>query len=635
MCGIAGIYKKSGIRQADKSALTSALAALTSRGPDAEGRHQSAQTLLGHRRLSVIDPAQGAQPWVDPKTGATLVYNGEIYNFKELRADLSHRNHCYQSKSDTEVLMQAYLEWGFECVHRLRGIFAFAILDPSRNRLWLVRDRFGVKPLYYRLQADGLSFGSSVAALHQVSNESPRWHHAALAHYLMTVRTNLGRQTLFQQIYSLLPAEELRLDLTTGAHRILRYWELPMVPGADKETADFEQTAQEIQNDFLKITKEQLVSDVPLGGFLSGGVDSSILSAAIQAAKQPSFQTLSIGYDLQNYNEWEAMETAAEHGQLAWRRVIAREQDFPDDWLRLIDNKGLPLSTPNEVPIWRLAQAFGKSLTVAMTGEGADEIFGGYAGPTYCAIDYDRSLGLYGGIERNALIRGYGSKAFSSRREHFLAVNSWIKASQIERDFLGLYNQESSPLAQVNQQYDAQFTKSEHLTTFDAYLHQHAQINLEGLLNRLDSSTMLASVEGRVPFTDHRLAEKLFKLPDSFKMRLHKNVKIESLQHLNSFEIIQHGQLETKRLLRTAFQDKISPSIMNRKKVSFPVPFIEWFQTSLQTPYHQAIRKSPILNQLLSSSKRQEILDPVSPTDALQAWPLMNIALTELQWNVT
>ena len=219
-----------------------------------------------------------------------------------------------------------------------------------------------------------------------------------------------------------------------------------------------------------------------------------------------------------------------------------------------------------------------------MTGEGADEIFGGYAGPTYCAIDYDRSLGLYGGIEKSALIRGYGSKAFSSRREHFLVVNSWIKASKIERDFPGLYKQRSSPLAQVNQQYDGQFKKSEQLTTFDAYLHQHAQINLEGLLNRLDSSTMLASVEGRVPFTDHRLAEKLFKLPDSFKMRLHQNVKIESLQHLNSFEIIQHGQLETKRLLRAAFQNKISPSIMNRKKVSFPVPFIEWFQTSLQAP---------------------------------------------------
>ena len=635
MCGIAGIYRKDGIEPRHELALESALSALRSRGPNAEGRYQNPQITLGHRRLAIIDPEQGAQPWIDPDSGVVLVYNGEIYNFKELRSALQERNHHFKSESDTEVLMQAYLEWGFACVQRLRGIFAFSILDPRHNQLWLVRDRLGVKPLYYQQQTGGLSFASNVAALHKASSESPRWHKAALSHYLMTVRTNLGRQTLFQDIYTLLPGEELRLQLSTGAYHVQRYWELPMVPEKEKDAPDFEDTAQEIRQQFLQTAKEQLISDVPLGAFLSGGIDSSILCAAIQEAEPSKLETLSIGYDQANYNEWEAMEIAAEHGKLEWRKVIAHETDFSSDWLRLIDNKGLPLSTPNEVPIWRLAQAFSQSLTVAMTGEGADEIFGGYAGPTYCALDYDRSLGLYGGIDKAALIRGYGTEKFPNRRAHFLKVNSWIKGPQLERDFTGLFADGSNPLAEVHQHYDAHFEKSKELTTFDAYLHLHAHINLEGLLNRLDSSTMLASVEGRVPFTDHRIAEKLFKLPDSFKMGLSQNLKIESLQNINSFEIIQNGQLETKRLLRAAFHDKVSPTILNRKKVSFPVPFIEWFQSFLFAPYHEAIRSSPTLRSLLSEEKILELIKPETPTDAIQAWPLMNIALTEQQWNVT
>ena len=150
MCGIAGIYRKDGIEPRHELALESALSALRSRGPNAEGRYQNPQITLGHRRLAIIDPEQGAQPWIDPDSGVVLVYNGEIYNFKELRSALQERNHHFKSESDTEVLMQAYLEWGFACVQRLRGIFAFSILDPRHNQLWLVRDRLGVKPLYYQ-----------------------------------------------------------------------------------------------------------------------------------------------------------------------------------------------------------------------------------------------------------------------------------------------------------------------------------------------------------------------------------------------------------------------------------------------------------------------------------------------------
>jgi asparagine synthase (glutamine-hydrolysing) len=633
MCGIVGIYRKKGLSEQDTAALNRALAALAARGPDAEGRFAGQQITLGHRRLAVIDPAHGAQPWIDPQSGVVLVYNGEIYNFREIRTLLLARQHKFTSNCDTEVLVKAYLEWGKQCIHKFRGIFAFCVFDPQKNYLWLARDHLGVKPLYYKQEQEGLIFASSVSALHEASSHSPRWHQAALSHYLMTVRTNLGRQTLFQDIYSLLPGEEMTLDLESGQLSRRLYWQLPLVPESEKCHFDFESAATNLRHEFNQITQEQLVSDVPLAGFLSGGLDSSILCASIQEMRPEKFHALSIGYDLDNYNEWDAMQITAQHSNLKWRKVRAKEEDFADDWARLIENKGLPLSTPNEIPIWRLSQAFRESFTVAMTGEGADEIFGGYAGPTFSALDYDRSLGMHGGVDPAALIRAYGTDQFSSRRKHFLHVNSWMKASAISKDFPGLSSSTSSPLSEVHAYYDSFFEQAEQLTTFDAYLHLHARINLEGLLNRLDSSTMLASVEGRVPFTDHRLAEKLFTMPDSFKMQT--RIPIEQLTQLNSFEIIQQGQLETKRLLRAAFKDQVSPEILARKKVSFPVPFIEWFQTSLRPAYHEALHSSPLLRALLTDKKRLQLLNPEAPTDALLAWPLMNLALTEKRWNVS
>lgn len=637
MCGIAGIYRKNGLQQHASRQLNQALESLKTRGPNSSGTFLGQQVGLAHTRLAIIDPQSGQQPWRDQVSGVTLIFNGEIYNFKVLREQLQAKNHTFISQTDTEVVAKAYLEWGIDCIKHLRGMFAFGLLDPKLDRLWLVRDRLGVKPLYYRHHPSdaALTFASNVATILKMDCASPEWEQAALAHYLMTTRTHLGDKTLLKGIFTVQPGETVQISLADGSLKKGHYWKLPKVTLQDKADAPcFDDCAQDICNDLFSITKEQVVSDVPLGMFLSGGIDSSILANCLHSQASDQLHCSSIGYQSDSYNEWPAIKKAVQFNRLSWNAITAEPDDFLPDWQHLIHQKGLPLSTPNEIPIWRLADNFSRHHTVAMTGEGADEIFGGYAGPTFCAYDYDRSHGLHGGIDKRALMRAYGTDQFANRREHFLQVNSWIKGAQLAELAPGLFTTDENPLAEVHSHYDAEFESLKALTTFDAYLHLHAKNNLECLLNRLDNSTMSASIEGRVPFTDHRIAEKLFTLPDHYKMQLAVETHENPYYKQNSFELIDRGQLTTKRLLRYAFKDRVHPDILQRPKMSFPVPFIEWFQCDLKEAFYLSLKESPILNKILSRDALQRILNNSSSINSLEAWPLMNIALTEKAWNI-
>ncbi|MGB0419208.1 MAG: asparagine synthase (glutamine-hydrolyzing), partial [Opitutales bacterium] len=616
MCGIAGIYGKNGLSEQVRVKLDRARKSLKTRGPDNSGTFIHPQIGLVHTRLAILDLHSGQQPWRETASNITLIFNGEIYNFATLRKELIAKNHQFIGHSDTEVLAKAYLEWGLDCIEHLRGMFAFAILDPNLDRLWLVRDRLGVKPLYYHYNAEeaSFSFASNVATLLNMDCTHPEWDYTAVAHYLMTTRTHMADRTLLKGISTVQAGETLQLTLSSGLVKKDRYWRLPKVRPQDKTCApSFDDCAQSIRDDILGITKEQVVSDVPLGIFLSGGLDSSVLANCLQLQASKQLHCSSIGYQAQNYNEWPEIEKTVQFNRLAWSSVTAEPIDFYPDWFYLIQQKGLPLSTPNEIPIWRLAKSFQQNHTVAMTGEGADEIFGGYAGPTFCAYDYDRIHGLHGGIDKRALIRAYGSDQFTCRREHFLHVNSWIKGAQLSELVPGIFANGREPLAEIHAHYDCEFELLSELSTFDAYLHLHANNNLECLLNRLDNSTMCASVEGRVPFTDHRLAEKIFTLPDHYKMQLQSQTTDNTHYNQSSFELAGRGLLRTKRLLRAAFNKHVHPDILQRPKMSFPVPFIEWFQSHLKENFRSSLRESPLLNQILSQQAMQRILYGQSP----------------------
>lgn len=635
MCGISGIFRQNGLREPDSRAIDRSLERLNARGPDSKGVFRNGQVILGHRRLAILDPQMGAQPWEDPESGVVLTYNGELFNYRELRGTLEACGHVFQTNCDTEVLMHAYLEWGLDALGHLNGMFAFAILDQKANRLWLVRDRLGVKPLFLFQGKGFLAFASSVAGLLVHPEIDSVWDPVALGHYFLTIRTSLGSRTMIQGVESLMPGEFFSLDLKSGKSTRKTYWRLPVVAPSDKPTRDLNpMLCEELGSLFDQAVQGQLISDVPLGGFLSGGLDSSVLVGSILSGKAAPFHAYNIGYKRTGYNEWNYVREAAEFHGIDCRMIELEEEGYLDDWRSLIAFKGLPLSTPNEVPILRLAKAFRGEFTVAMTGEGADEIFGGYTLPTFCAFDYDRSHGSHGGISPEALQRGYGRTNLGTRREHFLMVNSWLSESVQKSLLPGLFRGKDSPLEKVSAWYDTLFDSLNDCSTFDAYLHVHARVNLEGLLNRLDNSTMAASVEGRVPYTDHRIAEWAFALPDHLKMNLRSGFNADDVSHLNIFDLQQNNCIESKRMLRATFQDRVPVPVLKREKVSFPVPFQEWFNSWLREPYQQVLRHSNLASSILDPHFRLQEMGAKSNINGMLAWPLMNLAIMEELWDV-
>lgn len=623
MCGIIGMVRCGGITEAQKGGLERGLSRLGRRGPDGEGRHEEAGVWLGHRRLAILDPEAGAQPLRDEGTGVVLTYNGELYNFRELREELERHGAVFGTDCDTEVLLRAYLHWGRDCLCRLEGIFAFGLWDPRTGGLWLVRDRLGVKPLYYAESCDGLAFASSVAGLLELPLTGRRVDRVALAHYLLTIRSTLGSRTLVEGIRTLEPGMELWRPLA-GPAEVRRYWKLPVVPAGEKAVGSVAEWAGEAAKRLDRVVGRQLVSDVPVGSFLSGGVDSSILMSSILRQQGEGFAAYSIGYDREGYHEWDSVREAGRFHGVEVEEVHLPEADFGGDWEELVWFKGLPLSTPNEVPIRRLAERFKERFTVAMTGEGADELFGGYGGPTFCAFDYDRACQGKGAIDAAALQRGYATTAFAGRLDHFFRVNSWIGPGRQRELFGGL---EAEAGEAVLNWYGSRLEETACCSTLDAYLHLHIRVNLEGLLNRLDSSTMYGSVEGRVPFTDPELAAWLVQLPDSAKMALRGGLPKAGIRQRTSFELNAEGWLETKRLLRKGFAGRVPPRILQRPKMSFPVPFREWLEGDLQEWASHLLADSQLIRGLCGGQ-------PVDRKDGMLTWPVMNLALWERQFDI-
>jgi asparagine synthase (glutamine-hydrolysing) len=649
MCGIAGTMDAS-VTGADgtatdatfhaeaSTAMRAALDVMAARGPDDQGIWSGPGIVLGHRRLAIIDVQGGRQPLKDRATGVVLTFNGEIFNYRDLQRELVALGHVFATASDTEVLLRAYLQWGEDCLARLSGMFAFGLYDPRRRSLFLARDRSGVKPLFYAVQGPRLRFASSCAALRRFPGVGRKLDLTAVSHYLSTIRATLGRQTLYRDIQTLLPGESLTLTAGGGEPCLRRYWDFPIVSAADKPRPDFDVAAQNVRALLEHAVREQLISDVPLGGFLSGGVDSSVLAALATQETGGAFTAYSVGYARAGYNEWPFTRATAAMHKTPCREIELSEADFPELWLRLIRAKGLPLSTPNEVPIFSLSRALRREFTVALSGEGADEMFGGYVTPYFSAFDYDRARHHAPGPEEPlsptdlALRRLYRRPYLLCRPDHFFLVNTWMPFEAKRRLLSDDAWRELDGDAAVFGFYENWFERLRDCSTFDAYMHIHARVNLEGLLARVDSSSMAASVEARVPFTDHRLAEYLFTLPDDYKMDFRNAAARTAATDMNVAEIDRNDLIESKRLLRHAFRRDVPPAVMARPKVSFPVPFREWFAEHWQATARAAFERSDLPGTLFNRATLKSLLDTADqPQSAMALWPLTNLCLWEAE----
>jgi asparagine synthase (glutamine-hydrolysing) len=562
MCGIAGIVRFNPREVVEEARLKRMRDVLRHRGPDGEGLWIEGPVGLAHRRLAIVDVAGGQQPMSSENDRVWITYNGEIYNHAALRPGLEAKGHRYQTRSDTETILHLYEEEADRCVESLQGMFAFALWDRPGQRLLLARDRLGIKPLYYSVTERELLFASEIKAILAVTPERPALNHAALPEFLAT-RYLAGDETFFQGIRKLPPGHVFTWSLASGPQR-RRYWSLPTE--TDDSPARFEQRAEDLRGRLEATVRSHLMSDVPLGLFLSGGLDSSGLAALMAPMASDRIQTFSVGFDDAASNELPFARLAARAVGAQHHEVVLSPDDFFGSLPRLIWHEDEPIAFPSSIALNFVSQLARPHVKVVLTGEGADELFLGYN--WYRLTAWNEQLGrryrawtppaLRHGV-RHAVsslprqLRRYASRSFLALDpgvravcyENFSVFSETWRRSLLDRQLL----EATDPYREQLRCFD------EHPgSTLDRMSHADLQTYLVELLMKQDQMSMAASIESRVPFLDHELVEHVVRTPAQFKIR----------------------GLTTKAILREALRDRVPREILQRRKLGFPVPFGRW-----------------------------------------------------------
>jgi asparagine synthase (glutamine-hydrolysing) len=567
MCGIAGWVAVPESTLAEDT-LASMLQAIAHRGPDDEGtsRFRCAGTghhvFLGHRRLAIIDPEGAHQPMCDAGAGLALTFNGEIYNFRELREELGRLGYRFTRDSDTEVLLRAYQHWEGGVVHHLRGMFAFAIWDARNERLFMARDRFGEKPLYLCEDASGLYFASEIKALLRVPGIKPAVDLGAVWDYL-AYRYVPGPKTLFTGIRKLLPGTTATWE--SGKLREERYWQAP-----DRSQHPYQQPPRDVVETFLSRLDEavrlQMVSDVPFGAFLSGGLDSSTI-VALMSRHNTKVNTFTVGFGEDRYSELAYAAEVAKHLGTRHHEIVVDHRDLVERLPRLVAFRDAPVSEPSDIPIHMLACEASRSVKMVLTGEGSDEILGGYT--KHVVERLARGYQLLPGYLRHRFIAPLTyALPYDYRRIKTAVTNlniedwreryvRWFGAlNRTERDRLSVLRLNGTPVTDA-----PPFDADPHSSALRRILYfDQASWLPDNLLERGDRMTMAASIEARVPFLDHELAAFVSSLPDNFRVR---------------------GWCG-KWVLREAGKRLLPERILARRKVGFRVPVNEWFRGKMR-----------------------------------------------------
>ncbi len=567
MCGIAGAVV-SPARGVTTEHLGRMLTAIAHRGPDGSGTFEAiagdgARVLLGHRRLAIIDPEGGHQPMRDDAAGIALTYNGEIYNFRELRAELEGKGYAFARDSDTEVLLRAWQHWGERVVERLRGMFAFAVWDKRRDLLFVARDRFGEKPLFVLEDGGDFYFASEIKALLELPRPRPEVNLTAVWDYL-AYRYVPGPRTLFRGIRKLAPGT----CATWRAGKLVerRYWNAPDRQASVAVKGNDAGAVAEFGQRLDTAVRMQMVSDVPFGAFLSGGLDSSTI-VALMTRHNTKVKTFSVGFAEGAYSELEYARTVARHFGTDHHELVADSNHVMEHLPRLVGFRDAPVTEPSDIPIYMLAKEAGRTVKMVLTGEGSDEVLGGY--PKHV---YERFVGGYQRVPaflRHGLIGPLTqSLPYGFRRAKTAVANFNIEdwPERYARWFGALSNAERERLTRLRVNGHEvpgkpPFDSDPANSTLRRILYCDQTSWLpDNLLERGDRMTMAASIESRVPFLDHELAGYVSSLPDRCRV----------------------NGLETKWILRRAGEGLIPKAILERPKVGFRVPVNAWFRGPLK-----------------------------------------------------
>jgi len=617
MCGIVGIARTIGTtRAADDRAVERMRDRLAHRGPDGAGLFSEPHLAIGHRLLAIRDPGSGSQPFVirgaDGTVRLVLAFNGELYNAANLRRILESEGTVFRTNCDTEVLAHALDRWGTEALPRIRGMFALAAYMPADQRLLLARDPLGIKPLLYAhvpgAEGGELVFASEPAAIldHPDMGIAPDWH--TVSAYLSTIRLTLGNRTLFDGMRTLRPGELMLLNLREERLKPrLHIWHTHK-PRTDLNMSDPQALLDQTRAVITDSVRSHLVADQPVCTMLSGGLDSTIMTAIASRHQSPLDSWCTGARDMiDEEDDFAYAARAALAIGTAHHECPVDQSDFSERWPAMMHAMCLPLSTPNETAINAISHAISSSAKVVLSGEGADELFAGYTAPQSAAIRY--------------MAHPYTESGDPYDPEDFLTdLLSWIhphtKATLLQPTVLAAADHDRSLRHEMSiLAHDA----GGGLTDLDGFLRAQRAYNLPGLLGRLDSATMLASIEGRTPFADIAVADLAASIPGTMQFESHTRCDAGSLAH-GGIATATITTITGKRILRDAFRSAIPQDIAMRPKVSFPLPFAQWMQD--MTPVLES--SGPVAEVFSEPALRMIARDPAHHWQ--MAWPVMNIA---------
>jgi len=574
MCGICGRYNLDK-RAVNSETIKRMAKAIAHRGPDDEGYYINKNIGLGHKRLSIIDIATGHQPMTNKDQTIWIVYNGEVYNFIELRKDLVKKGYKFKTKSDTEVVLNLYQAYGEKCLEKLNGMFAFVIWDSKKNQLFAARDRLGIKPFYYFFDEKSFVFASEIKSILQDKNIKAQPNNKAINDYL-TFQFCLGEKTFFQGIKKLLPGHYLVIK--NNKLNLKKYWDIDYTIEARHNEEYFAEKLLELIKDSIKL---RLRSDVPVGAHLSGGLDSSIINCLASSYLESPLKSFTGIFRGEGYDESKHAEAVSSFAKTESFKIFPKAQDFEKNLSKLIYFMDEPAAGPGLFPQYSVSQLTSKNVKVVLSGQGGDETFGGYI--RYLIAYLEQSTkGIIFDVQKeenyatsiNKVINQFPAlKNYAPLLGHFLESGSfgdpidkrYFRLVQRNKNLQTIFNDKF--LTDIQEDYSsfAEFQTIFNQPNTPFYFNKMTHFDLKTLLPALlhveDRTSMAVSLESRVPLLDHRIIEFTATIPPAIKFK--------------------NGQ--TKYILKQAVKNIVPKQIIERKdKIGFAYPWSKWYQGPLK-----------------------------------------------------
>ena len=589
MCGISGIYRFDG-GNADYTLLKQMTDAVIHRGPDDEGQYIDKNVGLGNRRLSIIDlSSRGKQPISNENGTVWITYNGEIFNYRDLREKLSSKGHEFQTDTDTEVIVHLYEEHGINCVQYLNGMFAFAIWDSNKKVLFLARDRLGIKPLFYYHNQEKLLFGSEIKCILSDPTVNREVNLEALHHFL-SLNYTPAPLTMFKGILQLLPGQYMKV--TEGGINFSDYWDLSFTESQKKPLQYYEDTLDQILE---KSIGRMLVSDVPFGVFLSGGLDSSTVTYYMSRILKEPVKTFSIGFEEESYSELDKARVVADHCGTEHHEQVIRPDHLEKLLPELVWHAEEPLADSSMVPMYYVSELASTHVKMVLCGDGGDEVFAGYETyPAYYAVKTYQKIPKY--LRDNIISPLISNLPVSDKKISFdYKAKRFVKGAEYNHEKAHFYwriifdendkqemytdalQKQTAGFDTYEQTYGQYFKKTNAKNPIDRMLYADTRFYLPNdMLVKVDRMSMAHSLEVRVPLLDHELVEYMASVPASLKLKNY-NAK--------------------KYLLKRVVRNKLPKKIIHQKKQGFNLPVGLWIKTYLKD----------FVNQILSDEQIKEM----------------------------